>query len=197
MPELQYWFTSNAFFLLGSFIIASILGLIGVRTMISKRWIVLLICASIVITIVGWWTAARQEKDSTELKLAIGTAVKVDPNSSAQALAEELLRKLAEWHLTEKERQQLGAELDAIPENDRFPINIQALIGSNQSQMYKDDLACVFGANRWSVSGGVDIGLRRFSRPRHRCFSRSKDRPIPSSEYHQTGKYIEPFQHRI
>ena len=113
MPALQYWFTPSAFFLLGSFVITVVLGLIGVRTVIETKWIVLLVAASFVITIVGWWTAAKQEEQNAKTLQDIrniAAAVQVNPNISAQALADEIIKNLpsAEWHLTAEEKQKLG-----------------------------------------------------------------------------------------
>ena len=113
-------------------------------------------------------TAVQQKyaRDETSvIKGLLGTiadAVKVDRSGSAQTLADEILKKLpsADWHLTDQEKQKLGEILDLAPEQSRFSIAVLALIGSIQSQMYKDDLAAVIKAHHWPVTGGVDTGLR-------------------------------------
>ncbi|MGH7456000.1 MAG: hypothetical protein ACRENG_31895 [bacterium] len=165
MPGLQYWFSGTALFLPVSFAITVVIGLVGIKDMISGKWIISLMVLSFIVTLIAWYTAAKQEKESAELGASIkriADYVNINSNQSAQALADEILKKFpaADWHLTEEERQKLGIELDAISEHDRFQINIQALIGSTQSQMYKDDLAIVIHDHHWSVSGGVDLGLR-------------------------------------
>jgi hypothetical protein len=107
----------------------------------------------------------HSRNETAEIKRMLATiadAVKVDRNGSAQSLAAEILKKLpsAEWRLTDAQKQKLGEILDSAPEQSRFSIDVRALTGSAQSQMYKDDLAHVFHDHHWQVAGGDDAGMR-------------------------------------
>ena len=57
------------------------------------------------------------------------------------------------WHMDVKQKDTLGKLLDAIPDNQRFSILIEASISSNLARSYANDLGSVFTDHHWQVSG--------------------------------------------
>jgi len=124
-----------------------------------------LVIFGILVSVITWVQQKNSRDETGTIRSLLGTiadAVKVDRNNSAQGLAEEILKRLpsTEWHLEQNQKQKLGEILDSAPAQARFLVDIRALIGSTQSQMYKDDLANLFSSHNWQVTGGVDAGLR-------------------------------------
>jgi uncharacterized protein YdbL (DUF1318 family) len=105
---------------------------------------------------------AVQNKSLEETLAKIANAANLNPNQSAETLANEIIKRLpgAPWHLTDDEKTKLGNVFDSAPTDNRFLIDVEALIGSNQSQMYKDDLASVIQLHHWDVTGGVDTSIK-------------------------------------
>jgi hypothetical protein len=131
------------------------------------RWAIRggLIAFGILVSVVTAWQQKISRDDSAEVKVAlvsIADALKIKGSSSAQEIAQEILKKLpsGEWHLSVEEREKLGRALEAVPQADRFTVDVHALIGSSQSQMFKDDLAIAIDAHGWKATGGVDTGVR-------------------------------------
>jgi hypothetical protein len=207
IPAPHFWFSNAALFLAGSFAFTVLVGLIGIRQMISNRVFSILLVVAIALSALAWCTAAKQEEDSTiqashslDLEGKIGNlngqlaaitqsnkkqeeqlskvasqntelqgsmakiagAANLNPNQSAERLADEIIKRLpgAPWHLTDDEKSRFGGILDAVSVSDRFPIDVEALIGSNQSQMYKDDLGGVIHLHNWEITGGVDTSIK-------------------------------------
>jgi hypothetical protein len=164
MPAFHYWFSGSALFLAGSFLLTAYVGIKAVRDLHSPRTMVALVFVALALLGIGWWSAADTEKANDELRenlRTIAREVKAPLGGTAQELANEIIKRLpsSDWHLTKSQKTKLSTILKSS-KSDRFPINIQALIGSVQSQMYKDDLAIIFHDKGWEVSGGVDTGLR-------------------------------------
>jgi uncharacterized protein YdbL (DUF1318 family) len=107
-------------------------------------------------------TLATQNKNLQETLSKIANAANLNPNQSAETLANEIIKRLpgAPWHLTDDEKTKLGNIFDSAPTDSHFPIDVEALIGSTQSQMYKDDLATTIHLHHWDVTGGVDTSIK-------------------------------------
>ena len=98
MPPLTSWFSGTALFLGGSFAFTIAVGLIGIKEMISDRVFIIFLFVAVNLSLLAWFTAAKQAADSDILQASIqkiaGTA-HIDPNQSAQALADEIIKRLA------------------------------------------------------------------------------------------------------
>jgi uncharacterized protein (TIGR02594 family) len=64
MPEIQYWFSGAAIFLLFSFAITVIIGVIPMIDGKKRIIIFVLLGAGFVVAVLGWWVAAKQEEKS-------------------------------------------------------------------------------------------------------------------------------------
>jgi hypothetical protein len=97
MPPLACWFSGTALFLAGSFSFTIAVGLIGIKEMISDRFFIIFLFAAVNLSLLAWYTAAKQASDSADLTASIqkiaGTA-NINPNQSAQALADEIIKRL-------------------------------------------------------------------------------------------------------
>lgn len=89
----------------------------------------------------------------------IAAALKVNPNQSAEALAEEILKRLptGPWNLSDAQTTALGGLLDAVPTKDRFPVTCHDLPSNNQSRTFCGSLAGAFIAHGWSASTTDDF----------------------------------------
>jgi hypothetical protein len=66
MPAFQYWLSVPALFLAGSFALTVVLAFIGINNMISTERIVALLGVSLLLMLVGWMSAAKQEEQSAK-----------------------------------------------------------------------------------------------------------------------------------
>lgn len=64
MPDFQYWFSGAAIFLLLSFAITVIIGVIPMIDGKKRLSIIFLLGIGFLIAVLGWWTAAKQEEKS-------------------------------------------------------------------------------------------------------------------------------------
>jgi hypothetical protein len=65
------------------------------------------------------------------------------------------------WYLTDKQKTDLGKALNAIPDDQRFPIYFRLVLANAQAQTLGNDLAEVFREHgHWSVAGAQDAALR-------------------------------------
>jgi hypothetical protein len=64
------------------------------------------------------------------------------------------------WHLTDLQTQKLGKALDEVPVDQRFSIYIRLVLGNAQAVTMGNDLADIFHARGWTISGGQDSSLR-------------------------------------
>ena len=114
-PPLSNWFSGTAIFLAGSFTFGVVVGLIGIRSMISDRVYWIFLVAAMVRGLLAWYTAAKQERDSAELKTQHRQNSrinrKVNPNQSAQALADDIIARL---NPIKKEVEQTTQKVDRI-----------------------------------------------------------------------------------
>ncbi len=67
LPPFQYWISGPAIYLAGSFAFAVIVGLIGIRWMVSDRRFRSLIAIAVVLSALAWRTAAKQEQTADNL----------------------------------------------------------------------------------------------------------------------------------
>jgi hypothetical protein len=63
LPPPHFWFTGAALFLAGSFAFTVLVGLIGIRQMISNRIFMVLLIVAAVLSALAWRTAAKQAED--------------------------------------------------------------------------------------------------------------------------------------
>jgi hypothetical protein len=73
LPELHYWFTGTALYMALSSIFAAVVAVIGIRSMISRRWFGFLMLAALVLSFLAWKEAAKQGRDSKEQAAANAT----------------------------------------------------------------------------------------------------------------------------
>lgn len=108
IPPFHDWISSSAFFLLGSFVVSIVLGLIGVKEMISKKLIIFLVGISLLVTTAGLWSTAKQQEDTdlqeTKIddlsknmkRIADAANLNPTPGQSAQDLANRVIAYLGE-----------------------------------------------------------------------------------------------------
>lgn len=114
LPAPQFWFTGSALFTIGSFALFAILGFAGIASMTASYRNVMIFgyVAAFILFLIGWWQAARQEETSakrdgeySQLQTSLGTlqetlkhiadSANINPNQSAQALADEIIKRLS------------------------------------------------------------------------------------------------------
>jgi hypothetical protein len=98
MPETHHWFTGAALFLAGSFAFAILVGLIGIKEMVSRKLFAILTAMAVILSGLAWYTAAKQEEQnafvSANIK-RIADTTNVNPNQSAQALADQIIGRIS------------------------------------------------------------------------------------------------------
>jgi hypothetical protein len=92
LPPIQYWFSGTALFLAGSFVIATAMGLIGIKNMISNTIAKGLMIAALALLAIGWWSAAKQEKQSDDLTKSIASIFGVAQSQQSLSVIMEALR---------------------------------------------------------------------------------------------------------
>lgn len=98
LPSPHFWFTGSAFFTIGSFALFAILGFAGIASMSGRfrAWLIVGYCLAVGLFMVGWHTAANQERDNAELKQSIqhiATVLGIDPKNKPPIIAEEIVQK--------------------------------------------------------------------------------------------------------
>src|ERR1700743_163639 len=113
LPPIHDWFTSQALFLLLSYAVTAVIALIGVKAMISKRWVYIFGGVGAIVALIGWYSAADQARtdeakdariaaqDSrlTKISLAldrIAAGRGVPVNQPPEQVASAVLRQFAE-----------------------------------------------------------------------------------------------------
>ena len=155
LPELQYWFSGTSLFLAGSFAFATVVSVAGLRDKISGKRFVGCLIAAACLSCFAWVVAARQERDSANLKqniVRIADSLNINSNLSAKYLADEILKRLPpKYPLTDAEREQLASVLAATPVSERFAVDIY-WPQLNGTRVYADMLAKVFTAHQWEAT---------------------------------------------
>jgi len=64
MPAIQHWFTASALFLAGATAISFVGTVLGLRGIIEGRFVNFLWLAALIVFAIGWYSAAKQERDS-------------------------------------------------------------------------------------------------------------------------------------
>ncbi|MBI2716642.1 MAG: hypothetical protein HYX37_19680 [Rhizobiales bacterium] len=98
MPSIDHWFSGAALFLAGSFLFTIAVGIIGIREMISDKIFLVFLFAAVNLGLLAWYTAAKQERDTAELRInitKIAGAAGANPNQSVQTLADEIIKRIA------------------------------------------------------------------------------------------------------
>jgi hypothetical protein len=130
--------------LAGSFAFTIAVGLIGIRAMISDRIFVIFLFAAVNLSLLAWYSAARQEADSAELKDSIqkiADTAHVDPNQSVQVIADAIISRLEPLtkevdRLAHPPRQQdglyqndkmVGSGVNPLIDRDKGIVNFQVL----------------------------------------------------------------------
>jgi len=106
MPSFACWFSGTAVFLAGSFAFGITVGLVGIRTAVSNRFLLFFGIIAVILTAFAWWTAADNEETSAAQKrqlmairesvekLAKATNMRLeDPNQILAAAAAKLLEQ--------------------------------------------------------------------------------------------------------
>lgn len=154
-PELGYWFSGTPLYLAGSFAFATAVSIAGLRDKVSNKALLGCLFAAACLSLFAWATAAKQEKESADLKynlVRIADNLKINSNVSANYLAEEILKRLPpKYPLTDSERERLSAILAKTPPQDRFPVDLY-WPQLNGTHGYADTLAKVFTANQWEAT---------------------------------------------
>jgi hypothetical protein len=77
-------------------------------------------------------------------------------------IAKEVTQRTTEqfWHLRPDQTEKLGKALDAVPVEQRFPIQIRVVFANAQALTLGNDLIEEFQRHGWTVSGGQDMSLR-------------------------------------
>jgi hypothetical protein len=143
MPSLQYWFSGAAIYFAGSFAFAIVVGLIGIKSMISKRLFAAMMVFALILTLLAWRTAARQEEtsaqqdqDNRELKSTlnkIASSINIDPNQSAQSLADKIIERI----------QPLSDKVEKLTNPPREPLGVyknNKKIGSATGDVQNDNI---------------------------------------------------------
>lgn len=155
LPELQYWLSGTSLYLAGSFAFVTVVGVAGLRDKISGKALAGSLFAAACLSCFAWVTAARQEKDSADLKqniFRIANSLSINSNLSAKYLAEEILKRLPpKFPLTDAERERLAAVLAATPVSERFAVDIY-WPQLNGTRAYADTFAKVLIANQWEAT---------------------------------------------
>ena len=155
IPSAVYWFSGTALFLAGSFIFGVVVGLIGIREMISDRTFWSFLVVAVVLGLLAWYTAAKQERDSAELKDSINKiagSANVDTGQSVSALADKIIEKLNSQIAPLQSRRLQPSEISKMDAAARglCPIGtriaVTAANGNQEAQMYASDFVRVFKA---------------------------------------------------
>lgn len=117
------------------------------------------------------WSGIRGEQSSDSIAngissiqgqlTRIATAANVNPNQSASALANEIIKKLSNptWYLTDDEKHKLGAEIDDVPQNQRFPLVVAGIPSSTASLTLMADIVTLFTEHHWDASSTQDFDI--------------------------------------
>jgi hypothetical protein len=155
LPELHYWLSGTPLYLAGSFAFATIVGIAGLRDKISSKIFVCCLAVAACFSLLAWVTAARQEKESADLKYnlaRIADSLKINSNASASFLADEILKRLPpKYPLTDTERERLAEVLAITPAQERFSVDVY-WPQLNGTRGYADTFAKVFNANGWEAT---------------------------------------------
>lgn len=146
MPELHYWFSGAAIYLLLSFAITVIIGVIPMIDGKKRGAISILLAAGLVVAVLGWWTAAKQEKASDQQSIQLGAVggqlsdllvkmnrvMNIDPSADKAALAPNTPRwvKIAYDEISERE----------IPGPQENPRIVQYFKSVGAKTSYRDDV---------------------------------------------------------
>ena len=99
MPSLQYWFNAGALVLFVSSAINVAMGLIGIKHMVSRQTIFILMALSCLVTLGGWWKeatqgeqSAKQEAERVELDNNLKSIAQFNPTIDALRRTEGALQ---------------------------------------------------------------------------------------------------------
>jgi hypothetical protein len=111
---MQYWFTGSSLFLAGSFIFAGVVGLIGIKTIVSRKFFYVLVALAIVLSALAWRTAAKQESESAD---------QAQTNANLQSSLETIKRNNLNLEGEFKKQGQQLSEMDSISQTFRSALN--------------------------------------------------------------------------
>jgi hypothetical protein len=102
-PAAHFWFSGTALFLACSFVFTVLIGLIGIKKMISRPTFWILIAFALVLSGLAWRTAAQQQSDEVENNAKItkmqatldkiANSANVSPNQSVDDIATAVIAK--------------------------------------------------------------------------------------------------------
>jgi len=84
IPKLEFWITTDAIWPVGSFLVALWLGWVGIRQLMSRVHVSIIVTLIVILSAIGWWSSANQSERSAAEDAQLKNASSALPELKAQ-----------------------------------------------------------------------------------------------------------------
>lgn len=160
MPSIEHWISGTALFLTFSFTFTIIVGVIGIKTMVSRKWFWILTAVAALLSLSAWRHAAIQNEQKNEIQQRahnlekdvrrMADTLKVNLDQSVEALAKEIIDRLIRpWRLNRSQIERLEEQFNRLRERGlEFRIGFFPIQSDKDASTFARDITSLLASMR-------------------------------------------------